>query len=60
MLTRKGLMSKLMVVKFVMALFIDIRRFLEFSTNLTEFLKKGIYQVDESQSGQTYLFECTI
>ena len=60
MLTRKGLMSKLMVVKFVMALFIDIRRFLEFSTNLTEFLKKGIYQVDESQSGQTYLFECII
>lgn len=60
MLTRKGLVSKLMIVKFVMALFIDIRRFLEFSTNLTEFLKKSIYQVDESQSGQTYLFECII
>lgn len=40
MLTRKGVMSKLMIVKFVVALFIDIRRFLEFSANLAEFLKK--------------------
>jgi len=39
-LTRKGVMSKLMIVKFVVALFIDIRRFLEFSANLAEFLKK--------------------